>query len=326
MPPYRYAIAALLAAAAAAAAILAKGTAASGTLLQQQFQELAILAKGAASGTLFQQQFKDLDGQPKGATGWCCIEHIATQKVYQSYVHKKVWHCPANVAATIVMCNNKAKDGFASIPFARIKEWAESQPLRASIAFAWIKEWAESQPLRAVCGVFALTVLFGRLLRFIWRRPTSKASNTKQGNPLAAAVADNELFVAAFSPTKTSASGQPSSSFLKVSSSPLMDSLSKKKDTRRRSETPPPPAIPIDVPTGSPTELEPKDTTQAEACLLEIVNNGSLKDLQSVVGFGPKRASAVLKYRTENGPFGHVDDIENAGIGVSSAVIKKCLA
>jgi hypothetical protein len=31
-----------------------------------------------------------------------------------------------------------------------------------------------------------------------------------------------------------------------------------------------------------------------EACLLEVVNNGTLDDVRGLKGFGPKRASAIL--------------------------------
>jgi hypothetical protein len=91
---------------------------------------------------------------------------------------------------------------------------------------------------------------------------------------------------------------------------------------RRRSETPPPqvnasPKAPQEVP-ANPGALPD------EACLLEIVNNGTVDQVRGLKGFGAKRAAAVLKYRTEHGPFLNIAEIESAG--VSSAVIKKCMS
>lgn len=49
------------------------------------------------------------------------------------------------------------------------------------------------------------------------------------------------------------------------------------------------------------------------------INSASAQELQSVKGIGPKKAEAIVKYRTEHGAFQSVDDLVNVpGIGPKS--------
>src|ERR1700712_6098329 len=46
------------------------------------------------------------------------------------------------------------------------------------------------------------------------------------------------------------------------------------------------------------------------------VNTATQQELQSLNGIGPVKAKAIVDYRTKNGPFKSVDDIDNVpGIG-----------
>lgn len=46
------------------------------------------------------------------------------------------------------------------------------------------------------------------------------------------------------------------------------------------------------------------------------VNTATSHELQALPGIGPKKADAIITFRTTNGPFGHVDDlVQVKGIG-----------
>lgn len=46
------------------------------------------------------------------------------------------------------------------------------------------------------------------------------------------------------------------------------------------------------------------------------INTADASELSQVRGLGPKKADAIVQYRTQNGPFKSVDDIANVkGIG-----------
>ena len=46
------------------------------------------------------------------------------------------------------------------------------------------------------------------------------------------------------------------------------------------------------------------------------INTASASELQALPGIGPKKAGAIVSYRTANGAFGHVDDLVRVkGIG-----------
>lgn len=49
------------------------------------------------------------------------------------------------------------------------------------------------------------------------------------------------------------------------------------------------------------------------------INTADPAALEQVKGIGPSKANAIVKYRTENGPFGSVDDLVRVpGIGEKS--------
>ncbi|MDP2304899.1 MAG: helix-hairpin-helix domain-containing protein [Pseudomonadota bacterium] len=49
------------------------------------------------------------------------------------------------------------------------------------------------------------------------------------------------------------------------------------------------------------------------------VNTADAAELETLPGIGPSKAAAIILYRTENGPFTAVDDLDNVpGIGVST--------
>jgi competence protein ComEA len=49
------------------------------------------------------------------------------------------------------------------------------------------------------------------------------------------------------------------------------------------------------------------------------VNTADASELETLPGIGPSKAAAIIQYRTENGPFTAVDDLDNVpGIGAST--------
>lgn len=55
------------------------------------------------------------------------------------------------------------------------------------------------------------------------------------------------------------------------------------------------------------------------------LNTASQAELESVNGIGPKKALAIIEYRTKHGPFKSVDDLDNVpGFGAKTvAEVKK---
>ena len=52
------------------------------------------------------------------------------------------------------------------------------------------------------------------------------------------------------------------------------------------------------------------------------INNANQEELESLKGIGPVRAKAIITYRTQNGPFGSIDDLNNVE-GIGPGTIKK---
>jgi competence protein ComEA len=49
------------------------------------------------------------------------------------------------------------------------------------------------------------------------------------------------------------------------------------------------------------------------------INSADAAELEGLPGIGPSKAAAIIQYRTENGPFKTVDDLDNVpGIGAST--------
>lgn len=78
-------------------------------------------------------------------------------------------------------------------------------------------------------------------------------------------------------------------------------------------ETSPTPA----VPGSSITPSTPDSPYSAENPL--NINSASQSDLEKLPGVGPTRAAAIIAYREANGPYNHVEDIQNVpGIGATT--------
>jgi competence protein ComEA len=52
------------------------------------------------------------------------------------------------------------------------------------------------------------------------------------------------------------------------------------------------------------------------------VNSADAKTLESLNGVGPAKAAAIVEYRTKNGAFKSVDDLEKVP-GIGNAIVKK---
>lgn len=52
------------------------------------------------------------------------------------------------------------------------------------------------------------------------------------------------------------------------------------------------------------------------------VNTADAKTLETLNGIGPAKAAAIVEYRTKNGPFKSVDDLEKVQ-GIGAATISK---
>ena len=62
----------------------------------------------------------------------------------------------------------------------------------------------------------------------------------------------------------------------------------------------------------------PKGNAQMEAQAPKAVNlnKATAEELVAISGIGPALADRIIQYRTEHGPFAHVDDLNNVrGIG-----------
>ena len=70
------------------------------------------------------------------------------------------------------------------------------------------------------------------------------------------------------------------------------------------------------VGSGDETTVRPAGTSPSTASGKLNVNTATVEDLESLPGIGSAKASAIVEYRTMNGPFRRVDDlVEVSGIG-----------
>jgi competence protein ComEA len=79
------------------------------------------------------------------------------------------------------------------------------------------------------------------------------------------------------------------------------------------------PASAGSAPSVAPTtafRIIPSSATATPSGDLININSASLDQLESLPGIGPTTAQNIIDYRTEHGPFAHIEDILNvAGIG-----------
>lgn len=64
------------------------------------------------------------------------------------------------------------------------------------------------------------------------------------------------------------------------------------------------------------TGTRSKDVSSPSTTALININTASVEELETLPRIGPSRAQDVITYRMENGPFAHIEDLQNvAGIG-----------